>query len=129
MKLRIKGDSIRIRVSQGELAAFATTGAVEDRIRFSPQRALVYRLARDPRASQLSAVFEEGAIQVAVPEADARRWCESNEVTLAATQNAQGIDLRIVVEKDFACLAPREGEDESDNFPHPQVGVGTGPTC
>jgi hypothetical protein len=26
-----------------------------------------------------------------------------------------------MVEKDFACLAPREGEDESDNFENPTV--------
>jgi hypothetical protein len=127
MKLRIKGDSIRLRVTQGELASFASTGAVEDRIRFGAQHALVYRLARDPRASSLSARFEGSTILVGVPEADARRWCESNEVTLAATQSREGAELRIVVEKDFACLAPREGEDESDNFPHPQGG--TGATC
>ena len=30
--------------------------------------------------------------------------------------------LNILVEKDFACLAPREGEDESDMFPHPLEG-------
>jgi hypothetical protein len=29
--------------------------------------------------------------------------------------------LKILVEKDFACLAPREGEDESDMFPHPKA--------
>ncbi len=127
MKLRIKGDSIRIRLSQGELASFASSGTVEDRIRFGAQHALVYRLTRDPRASQLSARFEEGTIQVGVPEAEARRWCETNDVTLTGTQNREGVDLRIVVEKDFACLAPREGEDEADNFPHPAGG--TGATC
>jgi hypothetical protein len=33
--------------------------------------------------------------------------------------------LRILVEKDFACLAPREGEDESDMFPNPLSGKET----
>ena len=32
----------------------------------------------------------------------------------------------ILVEKDFQCLAPREGEDESDMFPHPD---GDSTTC
>jgi hypothetical protein len=41
-------------------------------------------------------------------------------VTLAGTQPAaQDAELRIVIEKDFACLTVREGEDESDNFPNP----------
>jgi hypothetical protein len=30
-----------------------------------------------------------------------------------------GAKLTILVEKDFACLTPREGEDESDMFPNP----------
>ncbi len=33
-----------------------------------------------------------------------------------------GDSLKILVEKDFACLAPREGEDESDMYPHPLEG-------
>jgi hypothetical protein len=32
--------------------------------------------------------------------------------------------LGILVEKDFACLAPREGEDESDMYPHPEAKQG-----
>jgi hypothetical protein len=48
-------------------------------------------------------------------------------VTLAHEQALPDGSLRITLEKDFACLAPREGEDESDNFPHPQAGSGT--TC
>ena len=31
--------------------------------------------------------------------------------------------LRILVEKDFACLVEREGEDDSDAFPHPDGGA------
>jgi hypothetical protein len=43
---------------------------------------------------------------------------------LAGAQPAAAdAELRIVVEKDFACLTAREGEDESDNFPNPN------PTC
>ena len=33
-----------------------------------------------------------------------------------------GDSLKILVEKDFACLVAREGEDESDMFPHPAAG-------
>ena len=33
-----------------------------------------------------------------------------------------GNSLKILVDKDFACLAPREGEDESDMIPHPLEG-------
>jgi hypothetical protein len=57
---------------------------------------------------------------VHLPEQVALSWCRSNEVTLAGAQPAAAdAELRIVVEKDFACLTAREGEDESDNFPNP----------
>jgi hypothetical protein len=59
-----------------------------------------------------------------VPEKAAREWCTTQLVTLSREQPlGQGV-LRIVLEKDYACLAPRSDEDESDNFPHPQRGQG-----
>jgi len=125
MKLRIKGDSLRLRLTQGEVRELDTGGTVEDQVRFGGGAALVYRLRRDAGASALSASFSEGAVDIRVPDQSARDWARSDQVTLAASQAvAPDAQLRIVVEKDFACLAPREGEDESDNFANP-----TGKTC
>ena len=74
--------------------------------------------------AQIQASFERDVIEVRVPQALAAEWCTSEQVTLAHSQSVpQGI-LQITLEKDFACLAPRAGEDESDNFPHPQAGTG-----
>jgi hypothetical protein len=50
-------------------------------------------------------------------------WASSEQVSITGEQqHNNGDKLVILVEKDFACLAPREGEDESDMFPHPQAG-------
>ena len=122
MKLRIKGDSLRIRVTQGELDDLTTQGRVEESIHFAPGRALAYRLSVDPKASQLTAHFDRDVIEVRLPEKSAREWSSTNMVTLENTQSQDGVDLKIFVEKDFACLAPRENEDESDNFENPTVG-------
>ena len=124
MKLRIKGDSLRLRLTRGELDRFAREGTVEDRIRFGAGRALVYRLTRDARAQSPAASFADDTIEVRLPESQAREWCETDLVTVNGTQRADGIELRIVVEKDFACLKPRADEDESDNFPHPAAATG-----
>jgi hypothetical protein len=124
MKLRIKGDSLRLRLTQGEVRALAEQGMVEDRVRFGGGAGLTYRLRRDPKAGSMSASFGEGIMEVRLPEQAALSWSASNEVTLQGAQPAApGAELRIVVEKDFACLTVREGEDESDNFPNPN------PTC
>jgi hypothetical protein len=124
MKLRIKGDSLRLRLTQSEVHALAEQGTVEDRVRFGAGAALTYRLKRDPGAASISARYADGAVEVRLPERAALGWCSSNEVTLQGAQPAApDAELRIVVEKDFACLTVREGEDESDNFPNPN------PTC
>ena len=122
MKLRIKGASLRLRLTQGEVRALAADGRVEEHVPFANGR-LTYRLSRDAGAARIEADFSGGILAVRLPEAQALQWCAGGEVTLAGTQAAGADTLRITVEKDFACLAPRSDEDESDNFPHPETGA------
>jgi hypothetical protein len=67
------------------------------------------------------------AQRILVPAATADEWCVSQQVTLAQVQGVGSAALSITLEKDFACLAPRADEDESDNFPHPEAQHGK--TC
>jgi hypothetical protein len=120
MKLRMKGDSLRLRLTRAEVQQLSKEGRVEERVHISADSVLVYRLQRAPDAVSLGATFENGVIEIQVPEGAAREWCESELVTLDNAQHHGAVNLRIVVEKDFACLAPRSDEDESDNFRHPQ---------
>lgn len=128
MKLRIKGDSLRLRLAQGEMRALAERGEVEDRVSFPGGAALRYRLRVDTNNKEISSTYASNLIEILVPQAEAQRWCGTDLVTLSATQAIGTGELRIVLEKDWACLAPREGEDESDNFPHPEAGQGA-KTC
>jgi hypothetical protein len=124
MKLRIKGDSLRLRLTQGEVQQLADDGVVEERTRFGAGRELIYRLKRDAGAKALNAVSIGTEIEVRVPTAMASEWCSTELEGLCATQPiAAGAELRIAVEKDYACLTVREGEDESDNYPHPEAGT------
>jgi hypothetical protein len=127
VKLRIKGPTLRLRLSQGEIRALLEEGLVEERVPFAAGVNLVYRLRRDAAADEITASFRNGVVEIRVPERNAREWCTTELVTLAHEQALPDGSLRITLEKDFACLAPREGEDESDNFPHPQADSGT--TC
>jgi len=127
MKLRIKGATLRLRLTQGEIAALAHSGIVEERVPFAASATLVYRLRSDPQAPEISASYHGGVLEIRIPEATARQWCASDQVTLAHSQPVPDGELLITLEKDFACLTPRAGEDESDNFPHPQAQGGK--TC
>ena len=122
MKLRIRGSSLRLRLSQGEVQTLAEQGAVEDRVEFPGGAQLVYRLRVVKNISTISSSYGGNLIEVLVPETIAGQWFDSELVTLAGGQPVTSGELRVVVEKDFACLTPREGEDESDNFPHPDPG-------
>jgi hypothetical protein len=60
---------------------------------------------------------------VQLPETEVKKWASTEQVSIAADESLDGGDfLKILVEKDFACLAPRDGEDEADMFPHPLEG-------
>lgn len=120
MKLRIKGDSLRLRLTRTEVQRLDESGTVEERVNFAGGASFVYRLKRDAQICALQASYADGAVEVRVPERIAQEWCRSEKVTLESVQRTSAnAELRIVVEKDFACLAPRAGEDESDNFANP----------
>jgi hypothetical protein len=127
MKLRIKGASLRLRLTQGEVRALAERGQVEEHVPFAPGVRLTYRLRRDAATAQISASLRDNLVEIRVPEGMANAWCANQQVTLAHHQAVPPGTLAITLEKDFACLAPRPDEDESDNFPHP--GAGSGKTC
>jgi len=121
MKLRIKGPTLRLRLTQGEIRALEEQSVVEERVPFAGGVSLVYRLKRDASAREISASYDRGVLEIRVPEGTARQWCTTELVTLAHEQPLPEGVLRITLEKDYACLAPRADEDESDNFPHPQA--------
>ncbi len=124
MKLRIRGNSVRLRVSQSELRQLAETGTARDRTAFAPGAELVYGLFVGG-AGPVRAELSGANVTVTVPRAEFERWLDEDQVSIRAEQPLDGGRvLAILVEKDFACLAPREGEDESDLFPNP-----TGRAC
>ena len=84
---------------------------------------LEYAVDCDEEIAELTATIRDGTVTVHLPARQAREWADSDEVSLRGDAEASdGHTLSILVEKDFACLAPREGEDESDMYPHPQAG-------
>ena len=113
MKLRIRGNSLRLRLSQSEVTQLAQQGRVEDAIAFGPAK-LTYVLTTSA-VEHVGAIYEDHRIVVTLPKERAARWTSSDEVGI----ETRG-DLHILVEKDWSCLKPREGEDDSDAFPHPE---------
>ncbi len=125
MKLRIKGNSIRLRLSQTEVATFSQKGIVEEKIAFGQltKDAMVYSLKKSESNTSFATYSSEG-IMVFVPNKEAENWVNTDQVGIEGSYDlGNGDVLKILVEKDFQCLKVRPGEDESDNFPNPDVGV------
>jgi hypothetical protein len=123
MKLRIRGNSLRLRLGQSEVRRLLDVGAVEESTEFGPpgEQPFSYaiHLAADER--NVLARFAEGKIVVLVPRETARAWGESEQVGIEAEQPlAAGKSLKILVEKDFECLDRAVPEPQDDAFPHPQ---------
>lgn len=129
MKLRVRGDSLRLRVMRGELDALMQGAACEESLNFAPGVSLHYRLRVGEAAAPLAASFAGGAIDVVVRSAEFRQWAASDtEVSIRAQQHNGREGLSLLLEKDFPCLTKREGEDESDAIPRPP-GVDEGKRC
>jgi hypothetical protein len=119
MKLRIRGNSVRIRLSQTELEQLVEGGIAEDRVQFSREAELAYRVKVVPHGD-VRAELGASELTVTLSQALLERWLDPEEVTIRAEQPIDdGRSLAILIEKDFACLVPREGEDDSDLFPNP----------
>ena len=124
MKLRLLGASLRLRVTRGEVDTLADGAAVVEVVPFAAGSELRYRLLADDGVATPTATFAHGEVVVRLPRAAAQHWARSEEVGLRAEQDVGAQQaLSIVVEKDFACLQPRAGEDESDMFSHPDAGT------
>ena len=118
MKLRIKGDSIRIRVSQSEVEELASSGKVSDVINFGTTK-LTYQLGIT-EVSEVSADYEKNIIQINLPQSMGELWITSDQVSIEEYIKLEGENvLSILIEKDFKCLTDRVNEDESDLFENP----------
>jgi len=113
MKLRIHGNSLRLRLTRSEVAALQQNGAVEETAQFSSESRLRYRI--QTAGSDIRADLNADTITVYLPHAAVESWATSDEVGL----NARHGELRIAVEKDFRCLTRSREQDAPDAYPHP----------
>lgn len=127
MKLRIRDNSIRLRLERGEVDTLRDQGLVAAKTGFPGGRELGYVVESSPASVTPGAVFSDNTVTVRLPETIVLAWANSEQVSIAGEQHlAEGDTLSILVEKDFACLAPREGEDEADMYPHPNADDASG---
>ena len=122
MKLRLLDDSIRLRLSRGEVATADEQGMVEGQTRFPDGSAFTFALEALDKGSAPSASYAGNRLVVKIPAPEISAW--ANDDTAVSLHGelplAEGGPLRILVEKDFKCVTPRGDEDQSDLFVNPE---------
>lgn len=79
-----------------------------------------YSLDASDGLAKISASFHGGEVRVVIPTSMVQSWAQGNQVGMEENEPlGDGSKLRVLIEKDFRCLEPRPGEDETDNFAHP----------
>jgi len=123
MKLRIHENSLRLRVNRPDLEALRRDGSIEHHLAIAPGKALVYRLAIGAATEITAELINAGdgcCVTVWLPHEQAERWYDDAEVSLSEVRTIAGqAPLELLIEKDFACLVPRQGEDQSTYFVNP----------
>jgi len=130
MKLRLRGDSLRFRLTKTEVTHLHGQGWWQDAAAFghagTPR--LRYRIeaaeADEPGVRFTSG--EDTVITVLIPASQIAAWAGGNEVGIYF---ATEWNLKVAVEKDFRCLEGEREEDEADNFDNPNAGTAVHGEC
>jgi len=119
MKIRIKENSIRYRLTKSEIDNFNKIGYLEERTEFPDGNSFHYRFERKDNIENLQAFFIDNRICMYVPDIIADEWTTTDIVGCDYKMKMKdGKELLLLIEKDFVCL-DHTLEDQSDNFPNP----------
>jgi hypothetical protein len=125
MKLRIKGDSMRLRVSRSEVSRILAGDCLEDTIHFAPEPSanFTYALRQEAAMSRPTVQVAGNKVTILIPADQASAWGVTDQVGIAEDISLGDLgSLALLIEKDFACL-DRSDEDNQDTFPNPSAGA------
>src|SRR6185369_1610810 len=100
MKLRIKGNSLRFRLSKTDVAKLAVAKYLEERTSFG-SNTFGYALQIEDAGDELSADFDGSKITVFIPEIFIQDWALNDVVGFDTRKQVSDAEsLYILVEKD-----------------------------
>lgn len=112
MKIRIKGNSLRYRLTRSDIAGLEKTGHLEERVDFAGQP-LTYAL-KVADIQHLEINYIGHTITLLMSASMLKELSDTDRVGF----EEKGNTIYLLLEKDFTCLDNVE-EDQSDNFPNP----------
>ncbi len=119
----MRGNTLRLRLTRSEVDQIGEGEAVTEATQFPGGLTLQYSLVPgEIRNAELATSPEGQAIRVEVPAEMATEWATSQTQVGFSGETPFAVGpLEILIEKDFTCITPREGEEELDTFPNPNA--------
>lgn len=113
MKLRFKDNSIRLRLSAEEVDLLENQRSIHCETSFGAAMEPFRYGIQITNGLEIEADLQNNTVIVSLPEAMFEKWAETPQVGIDARMGVgNGRFLRILVEKDFACL---QGKNEQDD--------------
>jgi hypothetical protein len=125
MKLRIHGDSLRLRVTRSEVARLPAGDCLEETIHFAPEPGakFTYALQTETSVRRPAVPYAGSKVTVLIPAGQAKAWGVSDKIAIAEEISLGDLEtLALPIEKDFACLN-RSNKDKEYTFPNPNAGA------
>ena len=121
MKIRIRANTVRFRLGQSEMGMLRDGDAVVEMLSFGPQSSITWSVRVGPSDEDASIESAPGSVRLTIPRLD---WLEDESVEgyRATIESAPGYRVTVAVERDYACVAPRDAAEDRDSFPNPAVG-------
>ena len=116
VKLRFRGNSLRLRVNQKEVAMLAAGEELVEQVAFPNGKTFSYVLT--PAAREKAAEFDGERIRITAP---LQEWTSAEEVGFYFEASP---GLRVAIEKDLECVDGPEEEKDPHAFPR-----GAAKTC
>ncbi|WP_448699296.1 DUF7009 family protein [Mucilaginibacter sp. AW1-3] len=114
MKIRIKGSTLRYRLTKTDVEFFSKKGYLEEVTNFGDQQ-FIYALQKT-FGGQLTATLGYNKITMLMPDVMVDEWTLTDRVGFENNTAT----LYLLIEKDFVCI-DNVLEDQSDNYPNPNM--------
>jgi hypothetical protein len=125
VKLRLQFNSVRFRLKRREVDQLARSGRVEEKIFIGSgeDETFDYVVESTAAVSSPRATVTARGIVVQVPSHEVMKWASTDQIGIEGRQPVESeTSLRILVEKDFACIDGNDQEN-ADTFPNPLAGL------
>ena len=120
MKVRILDNTLRLRVDRSDVDQIGAGSRVLGSTDFPGGETFRYSL--EPAGADCTAEFRDGIIRIVIAVGAAGTWANDEaQVGIYETLSLPTGSLSLLIEKDFECLEPRGGENQSNRFTNPKT--------